>query len=78
MGPSRQQRQVWRRKAAARKAVVPKYFEVTPYTALIVCGKCKRTFQRNLIPNVNEPTFMCPELACKARNWLPVTYKLNF
>jgi len=72
-----QKRKEWRIKAAEKQAVVPKYFEISPYQAYIVCGKCSTTFNRNLIPNVNEPTFVCPSKKCQAKNWLPITYQLN-
>ncbi|MFQ5648580.1 MAG: hypothetical protein ACE5IY_01440 [bacterium] len=76
-GPSAHKRRSWQRKAADKNAVVPRYFEVSPYNVLIVCGKCTQKFQRNLIPNVNEPVFVCPSRSCQTRNWVPVTYKLR-
>ncbi len=72
-----ERRAVWRRKAAKKNAIVPAYFEVTPRAALIVCGKCGKRFRRNLVPHVDEPTFVCPDPGCRARNWLPVTYDLR-
>ncbi len=68
----------WRKQAAQQNAIVPVYFEVTPHTALIVCGKCRCEFQRNLIPHVNDPTFVCPKKSCRAKNWVPVRYDLRF
>lgn len=68
----------WRKQAASKKAIVPAYFEVTPNSVLIVCGKCRSVFQRNLVPNVNYPTFVCPSKNCRARNWVPVRYDLQF
>ncbi len=77
LGPTSGKRKEWRRKAAKKRAVVPNYFEISPYQAYIVCGKCKSSFNRNLVPNVNEPTFVCPSNYCQAKNWLPITYKLD-
>jgi len=74
---NRDKRREWQRRAARKHAVVPRYFEVTPTYAVIHCGKCTVVFQRNLIMNVNEPTFICPNPACKARNWLPVRYQMQ-
>jgi len=66
---------IWRQRAASRGAVVPRYFEVSVRNVNIVCGRCGFPFSRNLIPNVNEPTFVCPAQQCRCRNWIPVTYK---
>ncbi len=75
-GRSLQKRREWQRKAARKNAIVPSYFEVSPEAVFIICGKCKTQFQRNLIPYLNEPTFICPKSSCKAKNWVPVTYEL--
>lgn len=75
---NRQKRLEWQRRAARKGGIVPFYFEVTPTFALIYCGKCRTPFQRNLISNVNEPTFACPNPSCRAKNWLPITYNLIY
>lgn len=67
----------WTQKAAKKNAIVPFYFEVSPVQVFITCGNCQETFVRNLIPNINEPTFVCPNENCKQRNWVPVHFKLK-
>jgi hypothetical protein len=75
--PDPKTRARWELQAAAKDAIVPEYFEVFPDHVIIVCGCCGKKFQRNLIPNVNEPTFVCPEEACAKKNWVPVRFKLH-
>ena len=65
-------------RAARKDAIVPEYFEVFPNKVIIVCGNCHATFHRSLIPNLDEPTFVCPEEDCRARNWVPVKYDLKY
>lgn len=73
--PDPERLKVWQNKAAQRGAIVPQFFEVFPDRAIIVCGNCGRKFIRNLVPNLNDPIFVCPEAACKCKNWLPVTFE---
>ena len=72
--PSDQKRAEWVRRAALKHAIVPEFFEVFPTRVIIVCGRCRTRFVRNLVPNQNEPTFVCPEAACRAKNWVPITF----
>lgn len=75
--PSEKKQEEWRLRAAAKGAIVPYFFEVFPHKVIIQCGACKAQFQRTLIPRLNEPTFICPQDSCKARNWVPVTFDLD-
>ncbi|NLF24267.1 MAG: hypothetical protein GX589_01230 [Deltaproteobacteria bacterium] len=72
--PSPQQRARWQEKAAKKGAIVPEYFEVFPTRVIIVCGNCHTRFVRNLVPNLNEPTFVCPTDSCRQKNWVPVRF----
>lgn len=65
----------WQKRAAQKGAIVPSFFEVFPTRVTIVCGNCQSKYVRNLIPNVNEPVFVCPIKECRARNWVPIRYK---
>ena len=76
-GPSPQKMAEWKERASRKDAIVPEYFEVTPTTVSIVCGKCKRSFGRNLIPGLDEPVFVCPNEKCRARNWVPIAFDLK-
>ena len=71
---SPQKRARWERQAAQKGAIVPEYFEVFPTKVNITCGKCRKQFVRNLIPKLNEPTFVCPD--CNVKNWIPLRYRL--
>ena len=70
-------KQRWQAQAAAKGAIVPEYFEVFTDHVDLICGNCRRKFRRNLVPNVNEPTFVCPEKSCQKKNWVPVKFKLH-
>ena len=74
-GPSGAKLREWQLKAAEKDAVVPAFFEVFPQRVFIRCGKCGAEFRRNLVPNVNEPVFACPNEECLARNWVPLRYR---
>ena len=67
----------WKAQAAAKGAIVPDVFEVYADRAVIVCGNCKHKFLRPLIPRLDDPTFVCPEKSCRAKNWLPVKFDLK-
>ena len=65
----------WKQRASIKQAIVPNYFKVFPRRVIIICGKCSFEFQRNLIKNVNEPVFTCPNESCKGRNWIPLKFE---
>jgi len=65
----------WRQRAAAKQAIVPGFFEVFPHRVVLKCGKCGLDFNRNLVMNIDEPVFVCPDPDCRARNWVPVKYE---
>ena len=67
----------WRERAARKQAIVPRYFEVFPTHVVLECGECGAAFQRNLVLNLEEPYFVCPNQSCRARNWVPVYYDLK-
>lgn len=73
--PSPQKKAEWRARAAQKRAIVPDYFEVFPTRVVIICGNCRHEFSRSLIPNLDEPVFVCPDKKCKARNWVPLRYE---
>ncbi len=76
--PGTAKRKEWELRAAQKNAIVPYYFEVSPEVVFFICGKCKTKIQRNLIPHIDEPTFVCPNKSCKAKNWVPVKYNLKY
>ncbi len=76
--PSPQKMAEWRVRAAKKNAIVPYYFEVFTTKVQIVCGNCYYAYQRPLIRNLDEPTFVCPNENCRARNWVPVKFNLRY
>jgi hypothetical protein len=76
-GPSPEKLAQWRAQAAEKGAIVPQSFVVTPQQAEIICGNCGTKFVRNLILNLNNPTFVCPNESCGKKNWVPILYKLK-
>ena len=72
--PNPEKKAEWVRRAALKQAIVPDYFEVFPTRVIIVCGRCRTRFVRNLVPHQNEPTFVCPEASCRSKNWVPGTF----
>ena len=77
MAPTPEKLAEWQQRAAKKGAIVPAFFEVTARTALIKCGNCGTKFQRTLIPKLDEPTFVCPNDACRAKNWIPLRYDIR-
>jgi hypothetical protein len=75
--PSPEKLAEWRAKASKKQAIVPAYFVVYPTKVELTCGRCKTEFVRNLIPNRDEPVFICPNESCKSRNWVPVVFDLK-
>ena len=75
--PSPEKLAEWKERASIKGAIVPSYFEVSSRTAILVCGNCGTRYQRNLVPRVDEPTFVCPNESCRAKNWVPLRYNLK-
>jgi hypothetical protein len=75
--PSPQNLADWRKRAAKKNAIVPEYFEVFPHKVNLLCGNCSHNFSRTLLPNLDEPVFVCPAKGCQARNWVPVRFDLR-
>lgn len=75
--PSNEKKKEWEQRAKLKNAIVPKYFEVFPNKVDIICGKCGTSFKRALIMNLDEPTFICPNEECRARNWIPLKFDLK-
>ena len=76
-GPTPEKIAEWRERAAKKNAIVPADFLVYADHVVLQCGNCGTEFARNLIPNLDEPVFVCPNQACASRNWVPVKFKLT-
>lgn len=74
---SKEKQKEWNVKAKLKNAIVPEFFEVFPNKVHIICGKCGCSFRRSLIMNVDDPTFVCPNEECQAKNWVPIKYDLR-
>jgi len=71
---SEHKRKEWQARAARKSAIVPYYFEVFVNKVIIQCGACGTEYRRNLIPEIDEPVFVCPNANCRSRNWVPVKF----
>ena len=60
----------WQATAAKRKAVLPAKMGVKGRDVGIVCGSCNTAFERKLLPNRNDPVYVCP--GCGTRNYVPI------
>ena len=72
-----EKRKEWEARAQQKNAIVPEFFEVFPTKVLLVCGICRTEFLRPLVAKIDEPVFVCPNEACLARNWVPVTFDMK-
>ena len=75
--PSPEKKAEWAARAARKNAIVPEYFEVSPHWVYLRCGVCGKAFKRTLLKGLDEPVFVCPEDACRSRNWVPVKFDLK-
>jgi len=70
--PSPEELEEWQRTAAKRRAVLPTMLEMRGRNVLITCGSCQEVFSRALLPNRNDPVYVCPN--CQNRNYIPVEW----
>ncbi len=75
--PSSEKKREWDIRARQKDAIVPEFFEVFPNKVHITCGNCGCNFKRPLIMNLDEPTFICPNEECRAKNWIPLKYDIK-
>ena len=66
--PTVEEERDWKRRAALKEALVPAYWETFATHVTIRCGNCQTRFTRNLIPNEDDPTFICPKESCRKKN----------
>lgn len=62
----------WQETAAKRKAILPLKMGVKGRNVTIICGQCSHTYERKLLPNRNDPVFVCPN--CGERNYVPIQW----
>ena len=62
----------WQNNAAKRRAILPAQMGVRGRNVTIVCGSCNTSYERKLLPNRNDPVFVCP--TCRARNYVPIQW----
>ena len=62
----------WQETAARRNAILPSRISVKGRQVDIICGHCESYFARKLLPNRNDPVYVCPD--CGARNYLPIKW----
>jgi len=62
----------WAATAAKRKAILPFQFRMKIPYIHIVCGHCQEDFTRKLLPQRNDPVYVCPN--CSSRNYVPIQW----
>lgn len=62
----------WQRNASRRNAILPSNIQVRGRDVALICGRCGTDFIRKLLPNRNDPVYVCPH--CKARNYVPIEW----
>lgn len=70
--PSPEELQEWSQIAERRKAILPVSVHIRGKFIGIVCGACQTNFDRKLLPNRNDPVYVCPD--CNERNYVPVEW----
>ena len=62
----------WQATAAKRKAILPAKMGVKGRNIAIMCGRCNHGYERKLLPNRNDPVYVCPN--CGTRNYVPIQW----
>lgn len=64
----------WYHTARNRNAILPMSIHVKGRYVTIVCGieQCQESFTRKLLPNRNDPVYVCPR--CGSRVYVPVEW----
>lgn len=70
--PSPDELEEWQRNATRRRAILPRNIQVQGRDISLICGNCDCSFTRKLLPNRNDPVFVCPQ--CKVRNYAPIEW----
>jgi DNA-directed RNA polymerase subunit RPC12/RpoP len=70
--PSPEELDEWARTAAKRHAILPESIQIKGLYITVLCGHCSTQFTRKLLPNRNDPVYVCP--ACNSRNYVPVEW----
>lgn len=70
--PSPEELAQWRAIAEKRKAILPNSVEMRGRWIAITCGYCSSRFERKLLPQRNDPVYVCPQ--CQSRNYIPVEW----
>jgi len=70
--PSPEELREWAIIAQRRKAILPKSITMHGRNLLVTCGQCAHQYERKLLPNRNDPVYVCP--SCRARNYVPVEW----
>ena len=64
----------WYQTATSRNSILPMRIHIKARYVTVVCGidECQKEFTRKLLPNRNDPVYVCPN--CGVRNYVPVEW----
>lgn len=72
--PSPEELYEWQMNALQRKAILPIRIEIKARYCTMVCSleRCGHIFTRKLLPQRNDPVFVCP--GCGSRIYVPIDW----
>jgi DNA-directed RNA polymerase subunit RPC12/RpoP len=72
--PSPEELYEWQINAQNRRAILPIRIEIKGRYCTMLCsqGNCGQSFTRKLLPQRNDPVFVCP--GCNSRIYVPVEW----
>lgn len=72
--PSPEELAEWYQTAIRRNAILPVRIQIRARHVTIICGMegCHHEYIRKLLPNRNDPVFVCP--VCGSRNYVPIEW----
>lgn len=70
--PDPEELEEWQITAAKRRAILPLQFSIQKQYVQIICGHCQTPFTRKMLPQRNDPVYVCPQ--CTSRNYIPIQW----
>ncbi len=70
--PDPEELREWQRTAMQRKAILPAQFMMKGHYVEISCGHCNNIFTRKMLPQRNDPVYVCSR--CNSRNYVPIQW----
>ena len=70
--PDPEELREWQANAEQRRAILPSQFGIRGHYVQLICGHCKGDFTRKMLPQRNDPVYVCPK--CNSRNYVPIQW----